>query len=70
MHSQTIAMLFAAATVLAAPSWQAEREQALRQHAAGNYRQAESLFRSALDTMKTSTPDNPNVERFNRVACA
>src|SRR5256885_679484 len=48
MHSHTIAILFSSVTLFAAPTWQAEREAAIRQHTAGNYREAERLFRSAL----------------------
>src|SRR5205807_1161600 len=51
-----------AATVLAAPpSWQADREQAVRQHAAGNYREAEKLFRTALIQLKAAAPADPHV---------
>jgi tetratricopeptide (TPR) repeat protein len=63
MHSRAIAVvLFPLVTLAAAPaSWQADREQALRQHAAGNYREAEHLFRSALASLKVEAPDDLDI---------
>src|SRR5262245_9872078 len=65
MHSQIIAILFTTATLAAAPaSWQADREQALREHVAGNYREAERLFRSALAALRGSAPHDPNIPQI------
>jgi tetratricopeptide (TPR) repeat protein len=62
MYSQVIAILFTLPTLTAAPpSWQADRDQGLRQHAAGNYRGAGRLFRAALASLRASAPDDPNV---------
>jgi tetratricopeptide (TPR) repeat protein len=62
MHSQIAAILFSSVTLLAVSAdWEAEREQALRQHAAGNYREAERLFRSALAGLREMAPADPRV---------
>jgi tetratricopeptide (TPR) repeat protein len=63
MYSRTIAVvLFPLVTLVAAPaSWQADRAQALRQHTAGNYRDAERLFRSALASLRVEAPDDPTI---------
>jgi tetratricopeptide (TPR) repeat protein len=62
MTSRTVAVFFSLVTVVAASaSWQADREQALREHAAGNYRESERLFRSALEALKQSAPSDPHI---------
>jgi tetratricopeptide (TPR) repeat protein len=62
MHSKTFAILVSIATLAATPpSWQADRDRALTLHAAGNYREAERLFRAALASLKQNSPDDPNI---------
>src|SRR5947209_8268888 len=61
MHSHTIAILFSSVTLFAAPTWQAEREAAIRQQNAGNYGEAERLFRSALATLQQVAPSEPHI---------
>src|SRR5262245_27564622 len=62
MHSRTAAILFYIAALPASTiSWQLEREQAARQHTAGNYREAEGLLQDALQHLQQTAPGDPHV---------
>ena len=70
MNLETIVILFSLGALHAAlPSDRAVEAQAMQQHAAGHYREAERLFRAALADLQERAPRDPRIpELINDVA--
>src|SRR5437763_979063 len=62
MNLPTVIILIALGTpAAAAVSWRAIEEQAAAQHAAGQYREAERLYRMALHDLRQAAPRDPHI---------
>src|SRR5438093_5612860 len=61
MTRQFFAVLFSLVTAAAGPSWLAALDQARWMYAAGDYRGAETLFRTVLDELRRNAPQDPKI---------